>query len=138
LKSGRLPNRSRVLTFVLDGRATLPPAVDAQPELPPPPAAAQAPERAAEGSIVFARYCGSCHGDAAYSGGILPDLRYSRALADDGLWQAVVFKGALSANDMICFESALGVARLAAVRAYLIARAQEGYAAERRGAAVTH
>jgi quinohemoprotein ethanol dehydrogenase len=137
-KSGRLPNRSRVLTFALDGNATLPPVVTAQPELPPPPMAAQTPERVAEGSRLYARYCSSCHGDAAHSGGIVSDLRYSRALADDGLWQTVVLKGALSTNGMIGYESALGAARLAAVRAYLIARAQESYAAEQASATVTH
>jgi quinohemoprotein ethanol dehydrogenase len=134
-KSGRLPNRSRVLTFALDGKRTLPSASVEQPELPQPPSVAQAPERVAEGANVYARYCGSCHGDAAHSGGILPDLRYSRALADDSLWQAVVLKGALSANGMIGFESALGEQRLASVRAYLIARAQESYAQTKSAAA---
>ena len=136
-KSGRLPNRSRVLTFALDGNAALPPATAVQPQLPAPPPAPQAKELVADGSRAFARYCGSCHGDAAYSGGILPDLRYSRALADDALWQAVVLDGALSANGMVGFGSSLGAARLAAVRAYLIARAQESYAAGQSSAPTT-
>jgi quinohemoprotein ethanol dehydrogenase len=133
-KSGRLPNRSRVLTFALDGTAALPPAPPAAVEFPPPPTAAQEPARVAEGSKIFARYCGACHGDAAHSGGVLPDLRYSAALADDQRWHAVVFQGALAANGMIGFEKSLGATRLAAVRAYLIARAQESFAAAKPSA----
>lgn len=135
-KSGRLPNRSRVLTFALDGAAALPPAAAPVVEFPAPPATAQAPARVAEGAKLFARYCGSCHGDAAHSGGIVPDLRYSHALADDQLWRSVVLGGALAGNGMIGFEVAIGEQRLASVRAYLIARAQESYAAERKGAPV--
>jgi quinohemoprotein ethanol dehydrogenase len=134
-KSGRLPNRSRVLTFALEGAATLPAASAVAREFPPPPPTPQAPERVAEGQKVFARYCGSCHGDAAHSGGILPDLRYSRGLVDDDFWDAIVFKGSLTPNGMIGFGSELGAGRIAAVRAYLIARAQESYAAEKVDAA---
>ena len=134
-KSGRLPNRSRVLTFALDGSAALPAPAPVAMERPVPPAAAQPAERVAAGAKLFARYCGSCHGDAAHSGGIIPDLRYSQALSDDSLWQHVVVKGALASNGMIGFGSALSAERLAAVRSYLIARAQETYAAEKGNAA---
>ena len=134
-KSGRLPNRSRVLTFALDGTARLPEATTVAAEFPPPPATAIPAAQIAAGAKLYARYCGSCHGDAAHSGGLLPDLRYSRSLADDDLWRTVVLKGALSANGMIGFESAVGAERLSTVRAYLIARAQESFAAEKKAAA---
>jgi quinohemoprotein ethanol dehydrogenase len=134
LKSGRLPNRSRVLTFVLDGAAELPPAAVVAAELPAPPTTTAAPALIAPGARDYTRYCSACHGPGAYSGGVLPDLRYSRALADDALWRAAVHTGALSANGMIAFEPALGAERLAAVRAYLIAQAQQSYAAERNKA----
>jgi quinohemoprotein ethanol dehydrogenase len=136
-KSGRLPNRSRVLTFALDGAAALPPAATPAVEFPAPPTGAQAPAEVAAGAKLYARYCGSCHGDAAHSGGLLPDLRYSHALADDQLWHAVVSDGTLAANGMIGFKSALGEKRLASVRAYLIARAQQSYAMETKAAPVT-
>jgi alcohol dehydrogenase (cytochrome c)/quinohemoprotein ethanol dehydrogenase len=130
-KSGRLPNRSRVLTFALEGTADLPPATVVTAEFPAPPTTVGAPALIAEGAKVYARYCGTCHGDAAYSGGLVPDLRYSRALADDVLWRSVVNDGALTANGMIGFEAALGAERLTAVRAYLVSRARQSYAAER-------
>lgn len=130
-KSGRLPNRSRVLTFALDANAALPAPTVTTAEFPKPPAAVPAPAHVAEGAKIYARYCGSCHGDAAHSGGLVPDLRYSRALADDELWSEVVLNGALAADGMIGFKASLGEERLGAVRSYLIARAQESYAAEK-------
>ena len=42
----------------------------------------------------------------------------------------VVLNGALAADGMVAFGAELGEERLAAVRAYLIARAQQSYAAE--------
>ncbi len=130
-KSGRIPNRSRVLTFALDGTASLPEPV-AVSEMPlDPPKAVPPPERVARGAKLYSRYCGSCHGDAAYSGGLVPDLRHTRALGDDALWTAIVEKGALQANGMIAFGKALGGDRLGDVRAYLVSRAQQSAAAER-------
>jgi alcohol dehydrogenase (cytochrome c)/quinohemoprotein ethanol dehydrogenase len=129
-KSGHLPNRSRVLTFALDGDAALPPAVETVAEFPAPPSAPQSAERVAQGARLYARYCGSCHGDAAHSGGLVPDLRRSRALSDDALWQSVTMQGALATYGMVAFGPALGADRLAAIRAYLIARAQQSYADE--------
>ena len=127
-KSGRLPNRSRVLTFALDGKAALPAVNDKVAEFPPPPTATQDPMQVAAGAKLYARYCGSCHGDAAHSGGIIPDLRYTKALSDDDMWRAVVLQGALVAHGMIGFEPSLGAGRLAEIRSYLISRAQQGYA----------
>jgi alcohol dehydrogenase (cytochrome c)/quinohemoprotein ethanol dehydrogenase len=135
-KSGRLPNRSRLLTFALDAKATLPAASVTALEIRAPPSAIVPPAQAAEGAKHYARYCGSCHGDAAHSGGLVPDLRYSNALTDDALWRAVLMDGALAANGMVPFGADLGAERLAQVRAYLIVRAQESYAAE-KGQATT-
>ncbi len=132
-KSGRLPNRSRVLTFALDGTASLPPAPPPVTEVPAPPAAAQDAALVTEGGKTYARYCGGCHGDGAHSGGIIPDLRYSRALGDDQLWHAVVLNGALKANGMIGWGKSLGAKRLEAVRAFVISKAQASYAATKAG-----
>jgi len=137
-KSGRLPNRSRVLTFVLDGTASLPPAVQAAREFPAPPAQLQAAAAVTEGERLFPRYCSGCHGSAAYSGGLVPDLRYSPALADDALWNAVVRDGALSNAGMVAFKRVLSPAHIDAIRAYVIHRAQIGYAAEHPSAASSH
>lgn len=129
-KSGEVENRSRVLTFALDGTASLPAAQPSRRERMPAPQAKQDPARVAAGAKTYARYCGNCHGDAAHSGGLLPDLRHTPALVDDGFWSAVVEQGALEANGMIAFGKALGSARLGEVRSYLIHRAQESEAEE--------
>lgn len=134
-KSGRLPNRSRVLTFALDGTVSLPPVVETPREFPAPPATIQPAAAVAEGERLFPRYCSGCHGSAAFSSGLVPDLRYSRALSDDALWTAVVRDGALTNAGMVAFSGVLTPARIAAIRAYVISRAQAGYAAEHGGAA---
>jgi alcohol dehydrogenase (cytochrome c)/quinohemoprotein ethanol dehydrogenase len=80
-----------------------------------------------EGAALYARRCGSCHGDAAVSGGLVPDLRYSPALSNDALWKSVVEEGALSANGMVAFKTELSRRQEDALRAFLIRRAQESY-----------
>ena len=128
-KSGRQVNRSRVLTFTLDGSAQLPAAVAPATAMPAPPGAPVDSALAASGAKTYALRCGSCHGDAAVSGGLVPDLRYSAALSNDALWKSVVEDGALQTNGMIAFKSEATHAELAAVRAFLIQRAQQSYAA---------
>jgi len=128
-KSGRLPNRSRVLTFALDGAARLPAPRTEPVSFPPPPTERVDPALAARGAKEYARRCGSCHGDAAVSGGLVPDLRFSAALSNAVFWKAVVNDGALESQGMVGFGSELDAAGQAAVRAYLIGRAQQSYAA---------
>ncbi len=128
-KSGPVVNRSRVLTFALDGSAELPPVAPPHVTFPAPPSAPVNTALAAEGAKQYARRCGSCHGDAAVSGGLVPDLRYSAALASDALWKAVVDGGALESQGMVSFKSELNAHEQAAVRAYLIKRAQQDYSA---------
>lgn len=131
-KSGRQVNRSRVLTFALDATDRLPPVSTQKVSFPPPPDVHVSAALAAQGARYYARRCGSCHGDAAVSGGLVPDLRYSAALSSDEYWNAVVDQGALEPEGMVSFKSALSAEQQAAVRAYLIERAQVGYAQWRR------
>jgi quinohemoprotein ethanol dehydrogenase len=128
-KSGHIVNRSRVLTFALEGTAQLPPAEPLRVSFPAPPPAPVSAALAAEGAVQYARRCGMCHGDAAVSGGLVPDLRYSAALSSDALWHAVLDRGVLESQGMVSFNSVLSAHEQAAVRAYLIKRAQEDYAA---------
>jgi quinohemoprotein ethanol dehydrogenase len=92
-KSGRTRNISRMLAFKLDARTTLPtPPPLEEPVLNPPPSTASA-EQIHHGEAVYQRFCSGCHGDVAVSGGLLPDLRYSSALANDQ-WFKIVRDGA--------------------------------------------
>ena len=122
-KSGKVPNISRLLVFKLGGKAKLP---SAPPEmdipLDPPPATA-APAVVAQGQALYARFCGVCHGDAAVSGGLVPDLRHSATLADPANFNDILLNGQRKLNGMATFKGALEPAQVDAIRAYLISRA---------------
>jgi alcohol dehydrogenase (cytochrome c)/quinohemoprotein ethanol dehydrogenase len=123
-KSGRVPNISRLLVFKLGGNGHLPPAPP-RPDLVlnPPPATADA-ATVDRGKAVYSRFCSVCHGDAAVSGGLVPDLRYSNYLAGTG-WDSVVLDGLLRNKGMAPFKSVLNRDQAEAIRAYVVARANE-------------
>jgi len=81
---------------------------------------------------MYQRYCAMCHGDVAVSGNVLPDLRYSSTLANDQ-WFEIVLGGLLKPNGMVSFEKELSRHDAEAVRAYVIARANQSVAAEKPG-----
>jgi quinohemoprotein ethanol dehydrogenase len=124
-KSGSGRNISRLLVFKLGGSAKLPPAppLNAIP-LDPPPVTAS-PQTAANGSYLYGRYCGVCHGDAAVGGGVLPDLRRSAILGDSATWKAVVHDGALKDNGMVAWSPVMNPAQIEAIRHFVIKRANE-------------
>jgi alcohol dehydrogenase (cytochrome c)/quinohemoprotein ethanol dehydrogenase len=122
--SGKQRNISRILAFRLDGKDELPPRpVFDQGPLAPPPAIASAADVVA-GKVLFHKYCSVCHGGAAHSGGVIPDLRHSATLGNDG-WFDVVLGGVLKDRGMVSFSSALDHKQVEAIRAYVIARARE-------------
>jgi quinohemoprotein ethanol dehydrogenase len=93
----------RVLTFVLDGKAVLPPG-GAQSEVPIAiPGFHVDPAKAAVGAALFTN-CAFCHGVYAVSGGAAPDLRASQIPADPKAFAAVVRGGALVPNSMPRFD----------------------------------
>jgi alcohol dehydrogenase (cytochrome c)/quinohemoprotein ethanol dehydrogenase len=83
------------------------------------------PEQIAEGAQHYGRFCGVCHGDAAYGGTLLPDLRRSPLLDSAKGWATVVRDGALQSQGMIGFASVLSPEQIDSIRAYLIKRANE-------------
>jgi alcohol dehydrogenase (cytochrome c)/quinohemoprotein ethanol dehydrogenase len=124
-------NSPRVLAFKLNGKATLPaPAAEAPRVLQPPPNTANIAV-VAEGKARYHRFCGTCHGDSAVSGGVLPDLRYSAALGNPELWNQIVHDGALKSQGMVPFASVLSQSEIDAVRAYVTSRANEDAAKEK-------
>lgn len=127
--AGRTPNRSRVLAFKLDARAQLPqvasPSVPSSPasqsvSIPDLPAA-----QVAAGKSAYHRFCANCHGDAAVSGGVLPDLRHFTGLSSTDAWSAIVTRGALQDRGMVSFAEVLSAADAEAVRSYVLSRAFE-------------
>jgi quinohemoprotein ethanol dehydrogenase len=133
LRSGRTQNISRVLAFKLSGKAALPALPEYVPPQLNPPRSTAPPETVQKGEALYQRYCSACHGDVAVSGGVLPDLRYSSALGSgksgDNLWFAIVRKGALQQQGMVSFEKELSREDAAAIRAYVIFRANQAFSA---------
>jgi alcohol dehydrogenase (cytochrome c)/quinohemoprotein ethanol dehydrogenase len=120
VNQGNIP---RVLAFKLNGTDTLPtPPALAAVKLAPPAASASA-QVVAAGKLNYHTYCTMCHGDSAFSGGVLPDLRYSPALGDPHLWQSIVHDGTRSAAGMASFGSQLSADEIETIRAYVIYRA---------------
>jgi alcohol dehydrogenase (cytochrome c)/quinohemoprotein ethanol dehydrogenase len=132
LKSGRVRNVSRMIVFKLGGTATLPPlpAIESQVLNPPPATADAAAVRVGEG--LYQRYCSTCHGDVAVSGGVLPDLRYSSTLTNDQ-WFNIVLGGLLRPNGMVSFANEISRKDAAAIRAYVIFRANQSVAESKNG-----
>jgi quinohemoprotein ethanol dehydrogenase len=127
-QSGNLRNISRVLAFKVGGTAALPPAPPEQKlVLNPPPATADAATVTA-GDHLFGRYCAACHGENAIGGGTVPDLRASSFLGNDFFYE-IVLNGAMKDAGMAPFKAVLDQKDAAAIRAYLIKRANEDKAA---------
>jgi alcohol dehydrogenase (cytochrome c)/quinohemoprotein ethanol dehydrogenase len=125
LKSGRVRNVSRLLVFKLDGKAVLPAAGPVvEPLLDPPPRIGTAQD-IATGARLYARYCGACHGDAGFAGGVTPDLRHAASLADPANWRAIVHDGALARGGMVGWSAVLSPEEVDSIRAYVIKRAHE-------------
>jgi quinohemoprotein ethanol dehydrogenase len=128
----------RLLTFVLDGRAELPPTPPPGRETPIDDATfAVDAAQAKAGSDVYSRRCVACHGLAAVAAGYAPDLRASRVPLDADGFESVVRGGALLPRNMPRFDE-LTDAELESLRHYLRARARESLAGvAKTGGAVT-
>jgi alcohol dehydrogenase (cytochrome c)/quinohemoprotein ethanol dehydrogenase len=124
LQSPRIPNIPRMLAFKLGGNRSLPLARDAQPRTMTPPQDAPSAAAVKKGEALYQRYCGACHGDVAVSGGVLPDLRYSKMLANDQ-WLNIVINGSLSTAGMVSFSKELTRDDAEAIRSYVIFRANQ-------------
>jgi alcohol dehydrogenase (cytochrome c)/quinohemoprotein ethanol dehydrogenase len=127
LKSGRTQNISRMLAFKLGGEAKLPPLPEPPPRALKPPKSTAGNLTVGKGEGLYQRYCSSCHGDVAVSGGVLPDLRYSSTLASDQ-WFEVVLRGMLKQSGMVAFDKELSHEDAGSIRAYVIFRANQGLA----------
>ncbi|WP_311270470.1 PQQ-dependent dehydrogenase, methanol/ethanol family [Sphingobium sp. WCS2017Hpa-17] len=108
----------RILTFALDGKATLPKA-DVVPLTPiADPAFKPDPVVEARGMLTYARHCAVCHGVDVIAAGHAPDLLASAVPLDPMAFATVVRDGALVTNGMPRFEE-FGDAELAALRQYI-------------------
>ncbi|MDE3136551.1 MAG: PQQ-dependent dehydrogenase, methanol/ethanol family [Acidobacteriota bacterium] len=133
IKGGEVRNISRMLVFKMGGTASLPPVPKAEPPVLNPPPMTASKATVSKGQQLYQTYCSTCHGDAVVSGGVLPDLRYSSALANDE-WFNVVLRGLLEPHGMVSFSKALSHDDAAAIRAYVIFRAHQTIEQEKASA----
>ena len=116
----------RVLTFKLGATGELSEvAVSEEAKAAPPPSTA-APATIAAGAVAYASNCTVCHGDHAMSSGIVPNLRYSPALADQEIWKSIVREGGRSELGMANFADIIDDETSEAIRAFVIAEANSG------------
>lgn len=123
-------NISRLLVFKLGATGQLAPPPPPAKMVLDPPAPFGTPQQIAAGAQHFARYCSVCHGDAAVSGDLNPDLRHSGIIASADALKAIVIGGQLHQLGMVSFKSALTPTDAEAIRAYLVHRANEDKALE--------
>ena len=123
------PNYSRMLVYSLTGHAQLPPEVPFVPRpLDPPPSTATAQVIEA-GGAKYNEYCAACHGDRGQTRGAnFPDLTRTPLLYTQEGFDTIVLKGVLSEKGMASFSPALKSEDTAAIRAFIIQRANEAKA----------
>lgn len=118
--SGAIGTPGRLLTFALDGKATLP-ATPAPPSAPSTMKLDADPKKIEAGSLQYARWCMYCHGFGASSGGAIRDLRYS-AESVFGSYPKIVLDGAYASTGMPSYKQWLSTDDVAAIRAYVISQ----------------
>jgi quinohemoprotein ethanol dehydrogenase len=118
------PTYARMLVFALGGKGVLPePAPYTPPQLNPPPLTASA-DVIQLGSDKYAQNCAVCHGaGGAQARTSFPNLTVSAYLHSQEAFNQVVLQGIRAEKGMGSFAKELKPADAAAVREYLIARA---------------
>jgi mono/diheme cytochrome c family protein len=119
---GTKRNVSRILAFKLGGDAELP-ALPELPAAPPPPDDFGSEAQVQAGAAHYMRICSVCHGIAAVSGGVLPDLRHSAFAGDAEAWRSVVIEGALQDRGMVSFAPIFSDDDAEAIRAFVVHQA---------------
>jgi quinohemoprotein ethanol dehydrogenase len=115
----------RILTFSLDGTATLPKRIAEQHlAIVDDPGFSGDPAAEAAGKRLYHATCFMCHGIAGIAGGQAPDLRTSGAILSSTTFRGVVAGGALEASGMPKFNEFTG-SDIEDVRAYLRRRATD-------------
>ncbi|WP_084437536.1 PQQ-dependent dehydrogenase, methanol/ethanol family [Niveispirillum irakense] len=113
----------RVLTFALEGKATLPPR-PAPMDMPLIETDRIDPALATAGRTTYAQRCSICHGPAARSGGAAPDLLRSPIVGDGDSFKTVLHDGVLRERGMPDFPE-LSDGELEGLRHYIHQRARE-------------
>jgi quinohemoprotein ethanol dehydrogenase len=124
LPTGSTPKIGRVMVFKLGANGKLPEIDKSEIALPtiPTPLDVSA-EVVQQGAYAYANNCIACHGDQAFSSGLVPNLRYSAITTNSEAWSSIVSKGALAKQGMPNFGKVLDAQTVEAIRAYVISEA---------------
>jgi quinohemoprotein ethanol dehydrogenase len=120
------PNYSRMLVFSLEGKATLPANIPfTAPPLDPPAATASA-DVVASGAKHYTQFCSTCHGQNGVTrGATFPNLMLSGTLKSQEDFDQIVLAGIKAERGMASFAAVLKAEDAAAIRAYVIDRAND-------------
>ncbi len=114
---------ARILTYRLGGKATLPAPQNALVTVPQPPQVTLSAELLAIGKDIYHGVCASCHGIAAISSGLVPDLRYMSAQTHEQ-FQGIV-AGSRAKRGMPAFGHVLPPEQVALIQQYLAQRGHD-------------
>jgi mono/diheme cytochrome c family protein len=118
------PGYGRILTFTLNGTATLKAPPYGHKEPPTASITSNAsPQVVHEGNLLFNAHCAQCHGVNAVAGP-LPDLRYASKETLQGL-EDIVLGGRLASAGMPSFAKVLDAKQVQTIQAYIASRARE-------------
>jgi quinohemoprotein ethanol dehydrogenase len=117
---------ARLLVFKLDAKGVALPPMPPPSEIPAPPPLRASEEQVREGRRIFGETCSRCHGENAIGG--LKDLRWMTPETRRN-FASIVLESTpeLREKGMQPFKDLLSEADVAALNAYLIARANEDY-----------
>jgi len=126
------PLNGRVYVFKLGGTAAKPVINFRKTPVPRPPAITVSAGEYIRGAQLYERNCTVCHGVAALSGGVLPDLRRSILIQDAVAFRRVVVDGERAPLGMPRFGKYVSAADAELIRAYVARQAKTAYDAERQ------
>ena len=126
IEQGQRPEKSRILTFKLGAKGTLP-ALPALAERTQPPArSSNDTDIIDKGRDLYAIYCFACHGQDMVSNGSVPDLRRLPTPFYDN-FNMIVLEGAMSKLGMVGFKDVLTEDDAFALKAHILDEANKDW-----------
>jgi mono/diheme cytochrome c family protein len=122
-------NNGKIFAFRIGGQKTVEATENPAPVMAKPLEVTASAAVVAKGNQLYDRVCSLCHGALVMSGGILPDLRYSTP-ETFARYKEIVIDGERASTGMASFADALSVEDVEAIKAYVLAVANQTYAAQ--------
>ena len=126
-------NESQLFVFALDADSPFTPPMPKERRITHIPEQKHPESDIDSGNELFHTYCSHCHGSAARSSSVMPDLRHMT----EGSWSGfneIVQGGLLVSGGMASFADVLTPEETQQIKAYLVARVHEDVTAEELGA----